>query len=93
MMTRPRAILAAAALAALTLAGSSLARGPVFSAPPPGVSADEWHPISETLGLAVRYERDARGQRELVGTLMVREANRWQKVDVAPNPVGMMPAR
>ena len=92
-MVRQRAFFVAVLLIVVTAAGLSGSSGSVFSAPPAGVTADEWHPISETLGLAVRHERNVHGQRELVGTLMIKEGNGWQSVNVSPNPVGMVPAR
>lgn len=92
-MSRKRMTAALVFLAALAGFGVLSPRASVIVSPPPGVAADAWHPISETLGLAIRDERDRRGQRELFGTLMVRQEGRWQAVNVSPSPVGIAPAR
>ena len=92
-MFRFRVLLAVGVLVAVAAVGRSLPTGSVFSETPAGVTADEWHPISETLGLAVRYAKDDRGDRRLVGTLMVREGSRWQSVSVGQSAAGLVPTR
>lgn len=92
-MTRTRVFLAAGLFLIGTAVGFSFANDSVFSETPAGVTADEWHPISEALGLAVRYSTNDRGERRLVGVLMVKEGSRWQSVNVGQSVAGMVPAR
>lgn len=92
-MIRFRAFLVVAILVVGATVGLSLPAGSIFSERPAGVAADEWHPISETLGLVVRYASSERGERRLVGTLMVKEGRRWQPVIVNPPSAGMVPVR
>jgi hypothetical protein len=60
---------------------------------PPGVTAEMWRPLSENAGIVIQpYQRG--GQSDvIVGTLMVREGNRWRTVELVPGTAGLVPAR
>ncbi len=84
-------------LAALTLSFAAVvatdSRASASPAPPPGVKADAWQYISDSVGLAIHFETNRKGERELVGTLMIRERSRWAPVRLAADSIGMVPAR
>ena len=87
--------LTTAAVLVLSIAAMAAtdSRSAVSPPPPAGVQADAWQYISDSVGLAIRFETSLKGERELFGTVMVREGGRWQPVRVGSGPVGMVPAR
>ena len=93
-MRRSRILLAILIAALVTAASSVSSRAASFgfSTPPPGVAPEQWHPLSDSLGIAVQEQTFA-GRSELYGTFMVREGGTWRRVTIAPGLPGMVPAR
>lgn len=92
-MARKGLVLAAALVLSIAAIAATDSRAAVSPPPPAGVEADAWQYISDSVGLAIRYETGRKGERELFGTVMVREGGRWQAVRFGSGPVGMVPAR
>lgn len=90
-MHRSRTLLAVL-VAVLVTTGSVVSRATTFSTPPPGIAPEQWHPLSDNLGIAIRDDKFS-GRSELYGTFMVREGGVWRRVIIAPGPPGMVPAR
>jgi hypothetical protein len=59
---------------------------------PTGVSPEMWHPLSDRIGIAIRAERGLGRDQQIVGTLMVREGDRWRPISLTGAP-GVVPAR
>jgi hypothetical protein len=54
---------------------------------PPDVDPKFWYPMTERLGLAVRIEPGLAGRMEYIGTVMVKEDERWRPVYLeGPSP-------
>jgi len=69
------------------LAGVKISRaGP---APPAGIAAQNWRPLTEDVGIALQSDRGQKGQGPVFGTLMVRDGDRWRTVELMtfPRPV------
>ena len=60
---------------------------------PPGVTPEMWRPLSENAGIVIRPDQRASQSDVIVGTLMVREGNRWRTVELVPGTAGLVPAR
>ena len=60
---------------------------------PPGVTPEMWRPLSESAGIVIRPDQRASQSDVIVGTLMVREGNRWRTVELVPGTAGLVPAR
>lgn len=62
---------------------------------PPDIAPHLWHPLSDTIGIALREESTMRGTPELHGTLMVRIDQQWQPVylERSRDQITAVPAR
>ena len=81
------AIVATLVIVTVSLAATKHASNP---APPPGIAPENWHPISDDLGIILIQQNEANA----LGTLMARIDSKWVRVSFSP-PVqqGPMPAR
>ena len=59
---------------------------------PPGVKPENWHAISADVGIAIQ-DMGPGYQGSLVGTLMVRDGDRWRSIELVPGTPGAVPAR
>jgi hypothetical protein len=59
---------------------------------PPGVKPENWRAISADVGIAIQDIRPGY-QGSLVGTLMVRDGDRWRSIELVPGSPGAVPAR
>ena len=92
-MARKGLVMAAVLVLSIASIAATDSRTAVSPPPPAGVQADAWQYFSDSVGLAIRFETSRTGERELFGTVMVREGGRWQPVHFGSGPVGMVPAR
>jgi hypothetical protein len=68
------------ALVCVFAVGFALGHSAPSQGPPPGIEAHLWVPLTENLGLALRYGNRFAGRTALFGTFMVREGQHWQPV-------------
>ena len=90
-MTRVKLIVAGLVLLVATFVGVRISQGSTSS--PPGVAPEMWRPLAEGAGITIRPGQVAGHQDAIVGTLMIREGNRWRPVDLVPGVPGLVPAR
>jgi hypothetical protein len=62
------------------------------SSMPPGVKSENWRSISPEVGIAIQ-DMGPGYQGTMVGTLMVRQGNRWRSIELVPGSPGAVPAR
>jgi hypothetical protein len=60
---------------------------------PPGVEARNWRPLTDDVGIALQAKRGTARQGPVVGTLMVRDGDRWLNVDLIPGAPYAAPAQ
>jgi hypothetical protein len=58
---------------------------------PPGVKSENWRSISSDVGIAIQ-DMGPGYQGPMVGTLMIRQNDRWRSIELVPSP-GAVPAR
>ena len=62
------------------------------STTPPGVKPENWRSISSDVGIAIQ-DMGPGYQGTLVGTLMIRQGDRWRSIELVPGAPGAVPAR
>jgi hypothetical protein len=60
---------------------------------PPGVKPENWRSISSDVGIAIHSDKGSGYQGPIVGTLMIRDGERWRSVELVPGSPGAVPAR
>jgi hypothetical protein len=60
---------------------------------PPGVAAQNWRPLTEDVGIALQADRGPAQQGPMIGTLMVRDGDRWRTVELMPGAPRAVPAQ
>jgi hypothetical protein len=53
---------------------------------PPGIEAQNWRPLTDDVGIALQARRGTARQGPVIGTLMVRDGDRWRSVDLIGAP-------
>lgn len=53
---------------------------------PPGIEAQNWRPLADDVGIALQARRGTARQGPIIGTLMVRDGDRWRNVDLIGAP-------
>ena len=81
------------ALALLTVAVVGVHISSAVPNAPPGVKAENWRSISADMGIAIHTNMGPTYQGPMVGTLMVRDGDRWRPVELVPGSPGAVPAR
>jgi hypothetical protein len=59
---------------------------------PPAVKPENWRAISADVGIAI-HDMGPGYQGSLVGTLMIRDGERWRSIELVPGAPGAVPAR
>jgi hypothetical protein len=88
-MTRKRLLIGLMLVVVTIVAVHSSAAAP---SAPPGVKPENWRAISGDVGIAIQ-DMGPGYQGSLVGTLMVRDGDRWRPIELVPGAPGAVPAR
>jgi hypothetical protein len=80
-------------LVVLIVAVSSVKVSRALPTIPPGIEAENWRPLTDDVGIVLQAKRGTARQGPVIGTLMVRDGDRWRSVDLMPGAPYAAPAQ